>query len=44
MESVSFDTLTFDHPAGRRPARLGAQLCLPQTAFNAIASTLRHGP
>src|ERR1700730_6780660 len=31
MESVSFDTLTFDHPAGRRPARLGAQLCLPET-------------
>ena len=29
MESVSFNTLTFDHPAGRRPARLGAQLCLP---------------
>src|SRR5260370_19531466 len=31
MESVSFDTLTFDHPAGCRPARLSAQLCLPQT-------------
>src|SRR3981081_7806 len=32
MESVSFDTLTFDHPAGRRPARLTAQLCLPETS------------
>src|SRR5712664_362620 len=32
MESVSFDTLTFDHPAGRRPARLSAQLCLPQAS------------
>ena len=31
MESVSFDTLTFDHPAGCRPARLTAQLCLPET-------------
>ena len=30
MESVSFDTLTFDHPAGCRPARLTAQLCLPE--------------
>src|SRR5260370_30520898 len=30
MESMSFDTLTFDHPAGRRPARLGAQLSLPE--------------
>ena len=32
MESVSFDTLTFDHPAGRRPARLTAQLCLPEAS------------
>src|SRR5260370_24475113 len=32
MESVSFDTLTFDHPAGCRPARLTAQLCLPETS------------
>src|ERR1700694_4194788 len=32
MESVSFDTLTFDHPAGWRPARLTAQLCLPETS------------
>src|SRR5260370_14636010 len=31
MDSVSVATLTFDHPGGRRPARLGAQLCLPQT-------------
>src|SRR5215204_7054190 len=29
MESVSFDTLTFDHPAARRPARLSASLHLP---------------
>src|SRR5436190_11908711 len=31
MESLSFDTLTFEHPAGCRPARLTAQLCLPQS-------------
>jgi dienelactone hydrolase len=31
MESVSFDTLTFDHPAGCRPARLTATLHLPET-------------
>ena len=30
MESVSFDTLTFDHPAACRPARLTASLFLPQ--------------
>src|SRR3979411_1875863 len=30
MESLSFDTLTFDHPAGCRPARLGAQVCWPE--------------
>ena len=29
MESVSFDTLTFDHPAACRPARLSASLHLP---------------
>jgi dienelactone hydrolase len=32
MESVSFDTLTFDHPAARRPARVGATLHLPTEA------------
>ena len=29
MESVAFDTLTFDHPTGRRPARVTATLHLP---------------
>jgi dienelactone hydrolase len=29
MESVSFDTLTFDHPAARRPARVSGTLHLP---------------
>lgn len=29
MESVSFDTLTYDHPAACRPARLTASLHLP---------------
>ena len=29
MESVSLDTLTFDHPAARRAARFTAQLSLP---------------
>ena len=29
MESVSFDTLTFDHPTACRPARLTASLHLP---------------
>ena len=32
MESVSFDTLTFDHPAACRPARLSASLHLPASA------------
>jgi hypothetical protein len=29
MESVSFDTLTFDHPAARKPARVTGTLHLP---------------
>ena len=32
MESVSLDTLTFDHPAASRPARFGATLSLPMQA------------
>ena len=32
MESMSLDTLTFDHPAARRPARFTAQLSLPMQA------------
>jgi dienelactone hydrolase len=32
MESLSFDTLTFDHPAARRPARVTASLSLPVQA------------
>lgn len=32
MESVSFDTLTFDHPAACRPATLSASLHLPDCA------------
>ena len=32
MESVSLDTLTFDHPTACRPARLTAALCLPPAA------------
>jgi len=32
MESVSFDTLTFDHPAASRPARVSASLHLPMQA------------
>jgi dienelactone hydrolase len=32
MESVSFDTLTFDHPAACRPARVTASLHLPMQA------------
>jgi dienelactone hydrolase len=32
MESVSFDTLTFDHPAACRPARVSASLHLPMQA------------
>ena len=31
MESLAFDTLTFDHPAACRPARLTASLHLPET-------------
>src|SRR6476620_11381131 len=31
MESLAFDTLTFDHPAACRPARLTASLHLPGT-------------
>ena len=30
MESLAFDTLTFDHPAACRPARLTASLQLPE--------------
>src|ERR1043165_6558111 len=29
MESVPFDTLTFDHPAARKPARVSGTLHLP---------------
>src|SRR2546429_5559403 len=32
MESVSFDRLTFDHPAACRPARVTASLHLPMQA------------
>lgn len=32
MESVSLDTLTFDHPAACKPARLSASLHLPEAA------------
>jgi dienelactone hydrolase len=32
MESVSFDTLTFDHPAACKPARVSATLHLPMQA------------
>jgi len=32
MESLSFDTLTFDHPAAQRPARVSATLHLPMQA------------
>src|SRR5947208_9775704 len=32
MESVSFDTLTFEHPAACRPARVTASLHLPMQA------------
>ncbi len=32
MESVVLDTLTFDHPAARKPARIGATLHLPMAA------------
>lgn len=30
MESVVFDTLTFDHPAARRPARISASFHFPE--------------
>ena len=36
MESVSFDTLTFDHPAAARPARVSATLHLPMQADRAF--------
>jgi dienelactone hydrolase len=39
MESVSFDTLTFDHPAACRPARVSASLHLPAASTEAGAST-----
>jgi dienelactone hydrolase len=32
MESVTLETLTFDHPAARKPARIGVQLSLPMQA------------
>lgn len=32
MESVRFDTLTFEHPAARKPARVGGTLHLPMQA------------
>jgi dienelactone hydrolase len=32
MESLAFDTLTFDHPTARRPARVTATLHLPMQA------------
>jgi dienelactone hydrolase len=32
MESVSFDTLTFDHPAAAKPARVNGTLHLPMQA------------
>ncbi len=32
MEPLSFDTLTFEHPAARRPARVSATLHLPEEA------------
>jgi dienelactone hydrolase len=32
METLSFDTLTFDHPAACRPARIAASLHLPAAA------------
>jgi dienelactone hydrolase len=37
MESVSLDTLTFDHPAAARPARFTASLHLPEAADGALA-------
>jgi len=37
MESVSLDTLTFDHPAASRPARVTASLHLPQAGDRRFA-------
>jgi dienelactone hydrolase len=37
MESVSFDTLTFDHPAACKPARVSATLHLPMQAHQPFA-------
>lgn len=36
MESVSFDTLTFDHPAACRPARVSASLHLPASGGHPV--------
>lgn len=37
MESVSLDTLTFDHPAASRPARISASLHLPPAGSGPFA-------
>jgi dienelactone hydrolase len=37
MESVSLDTLTFDHPAARKPARIAASLHLPERGAGPFA-------
>src|SRR6476659_9254005 len=37
MESVSFDTLTFDHPAAAKPARVNGTLHLPMQADQPFA-------
>ena len=37
METLSFDTLTFDHPAACRPARVAATLHLPAGARGPVA-------
>src|SRR5689334_12961827 len=37
MESVSLDTLSFDHPAAPPPARFGASLHLPAAPFRALS-------
>ena len=37
MESVSLDTLTFDHPAARKPARIAATLHLPERGAGPFA-------
>ena len=37
MESVSFDTLTFDHPAAAKPARVSGTLHLPMQADQPFA-------